>query len=236
MALFKFRKGTEDTAKPAQMTESVEAVRKRAKQRLIGAVVLVLAGVIGFPLLVDNQPRPIAVNIPIDIPDRNKVKPLSPPVSSQLPQVSGPVLQAPPAAPVKPEPKAEPKPEAKPLPKPEVKPEAKPPADNGAKAQAILEGQEPPKPAVSAANAAPAAPTTEERYIVQFGAYADPAKAREARLKVEGVGLKTYSQMVETKEGKRYRVRVGPYATQAEAEKAAEQIKKLDFPASILTL
>ena len=48
-------------------------MRQRAKHRLIGAAVLVLIGVIGFPLLFDKQPRPIAVDTPIDIPDKNKV-------------------------------------------------------------------------------------------------------------------------------------------------------------------
>ena len=43
-------------------------MRKRARHRLIGAGVLVLIGVIGFPLLFDTQPRPIAVDIPIEIP------------------------------------------------------------------------------------------------------------------------------------------------------------------------
>ena len=52
-------------------------MRRRARHRLIGAAVLVLVGVIGFPLLFDTQPRPIAVDIPIEIPDRNKVKPLA---------------------------------------------------------------------------------------------------------------------------------------------------------------
>ena len=76
MAFFKFRKGGEDQASTVPQPESVEVMRKRAKHRLIGAVVLVLAGVIGFPLLVDKQPRPVAVDIPIEIPDKNKTKPL----------------------------------------------------------------------------------------------------------------------------------------------------------------
>jgi hypothetical protein len=54
---------------PAQ-GESVEAMRRRARHRLIGAAVLVLIGVVGFPLLFDTQPRPIPVNIPIEIPDQ----------------------------------------------------------------------------------------------------------------------------------------------------------------------
>ena len=45
--------------------QSIEAVRRRARHRLIGASVRVAIGVIGFPLLFESQPRPIAVDIPI---------------------------------------------------------------------------------------------------------------------------------------------------------------------------
>lgn len=250
MAFFKFRKGADEPAATRQPPESIEAMRKRARHRLIGAVVLVLLGVIGFPLLFDTQPRPIAVDIPIEIPDRNKAKPLMVPAKPavQAPAVSGPVTapalpvpepvpekvaEAPVAAPVaKVEPppavKAEPKPEPKPEPakaesKPEPKSVAK--ADDGAKAKALLEG----KPVKAAAAA-------EGRFVVQVGAFADQARAREARLKVERAGLKTYTNVAETKDGKRIRVRVGPFGTRAEADKAAGKIKGLDLPAAILTL
>ncbi len=72
MAFFKFRKTGADTDAIAAQPESIEALRRRAKQRLIGASILVLIGVIGFPLVFDTQPRPIPVDIPIDIPDRGK--------------------------------------------------------------------------------------------------------------------------------------------------------------------
>ena len=74
------------------------------------------------------------------------------------------------------------------------------------------------------------------RIVVQVGAFADADKAREARIKLERAGLKTYTHVAETKDGKRTRVRVGPFATRAEADQAAQKIKKLDLPASILTL
>ncbi|WP_413889277.1 hypothetical protein [Candidatus Aalborgicola defluviihabitans] len=77
MAFFKFRKGGDDHPTPAAAPQSVEAMRTRARHRLIGASVLVLLGVIGFPLLFDSQPRPIAVDIPIEIPDKNAVTPLT---------------------------------------------------------------------------------------------------------------------------------------------------------------
>src|SRR6478752_9622574 len=240
MALFKLRKKkVDEPVAAASPAESVEAMRRRARHRLIGAVVLVLAGVIGFPLLFDTQPRPVSVDIPIEIPDRNKVKPL--PLPPQAPVAAGKVITDP--APVASAPKPEgqvaaAKPEAveekKPEPKPEAKTEAKPEAkpapkvearpDDAAKALALLEG----KTVETAANGT--------RYVVQVGAFADVTKAREARQKVERAGLKTYTNVAETKDGKRIRVRAGPFASRDEAAKAAEKIKGLDLPAAILTL
>jgi DedD protein len=80
MAFFKFRKNGDEPSATALKTESVEEMRRRAKHRLLGAAVLVLLGVVGFPLLFDKQPRPIPVDIVIEIPDKNKVKPLSIPL------------------------------------------------------------------------------------------------------------------------------------------------------------
>ena len=112
------------------------------------------------------------------------------------------------------------------LPTPESK------VKEAARAEALLAGKEP-------ANKEPAnkdAPANGERYIVQFGAYAENDKAQEARRKVESTGLKTYTHVIETKEGRRIRARVGPFASKAEAEQAADKIKKLDLPVSILKL
>lgn len=241
MALFKSRKGGDETAAPARQPESIEAMRRRAKHRLIGATVLVLAGVIGFPLLFDTQPRPISVDIPIEIPDPRKVKPLSPPVAqAPLAQPSAPAAAAsaavallaaspvPAPAAVASAPKAPPREEAvaaaKPAPTPAPAPA--PRIDDGAKALALLEG----KPVANT----PAA--VEGRFVVQVGAFSDAAKARETRLKVERAGLKTYTQVVETGEGKRIRVRVGPFGSKAEADKAAEKVKGLDLQPAVLTL
>ena len=90
MAFFKFRwpGGAEPQAdsnkgarrsRAAAQAESIDDMRRRARHRLIGAAVLVLAGVVGFPLVFDTQPRPVAVDVAIDIPDRNKVAPLAVP-------------------------------------------------------------------------------------------------------------------------------------------------------------
>ncbi|RJP64037.1 MAG: SPOR domain-containing protein, partial [Comamonadaceae bacterium] len=65
--MFKSRSGSQGNASTPP-PQSIEAVRRRARHRLIGACVLVLLGVVGFPLLFDTQPRPIPVDIPIEIP------------------------------------------------------------------------------------------------------------------------------------------------------------------------
>ena len=78
--------------------------------------------------------------------------------------------------------------------------------------------------------------TDDGRFIVQIGAYAEADKAREVRLKLERAGIKTYTQVAETADGKRIRVRVGPFQGRAEADKAAAKIKALNLPVSILQL
>jgi len=297
MAFFKFRtrgpQGNEGRSAPAAVpAESVETMRRRARHRLLGAAVLVLLGVIGFPLLFDTQPRPVSVDIPIEIPDRNKVKPLTVP-ATPAPAVStapaapdsgsrvasassgngGMITETadgteidsgkpatPPPAERKPEPKPEakpdPKPQAKPEPKPEAKveqkPEAKPEAkpkpepkeakpepkprtasaDDGARARALLEG----KPVNAAAAAPKASDEAAGRFVVQVGAFADADKAREVRQKLERAGLKTYVHVAKTADGERTRVRVGPFGSRAEADRAAEKVKGLSLSAAILTL
>jgi DedD protein len=218
MAFFKFRKGGDEQTAPAAQPESVEVLRRRAKNRLIGSAILVLIGVIGFPLLVDKQPRPVAVELPIEIPDKNKVLPLAaPPAPAAAPAAITEATPAPSAAASGVVTQAEPAPAEKPAAKPEARP-AKPEAKPEAKKV------ESPKPAA------------ESRYVVQVGSFAEETRAREARAKLERAGLKNYTQAVETKDGKRIRVRAGPYASKAEAERAAEKIKKLDLPASVLSL
>lgn len=252
MPFFNFRRGSSTTAAGAAgPAESVEAMRKRAKHRLIGAVVLVLIGVVGFPLLFDTQPRPVAVDIPIEIPGKNTVKPLvmPAPASATAPTLaaSAPAAADTVAAPSSLTPREEimadkpaaPVAAAQPAIKNEVKTEpkavAKTPAssDEAARAKALLEG----KPVAAAPAAAKVASAeVEGRLVVQVGAFADEAKAREVRQKLERAGLKTYTQVADTKDGKRTRVRVGPFATREDADKAASKIKGLDLPAAILTL
>lgn len=225
MAFFKFRKGGDDQTAPAAQPESVEVLRRRAKNRLIGSAILVLIGVIGFPLLVDKQPRPVSVDLPIEIPDKNKVLPLTAPAApspaAAVPEAAPPPSAAASGLVTEPTPPAA-KPAAKPAPaaKAETKPEPK---------------ASKPEPKAEAKKADTRS-ATDNRYVVQVGSFADETRARDARSKIERAGLKNYTQAVETKDGKRIRVRAGPFASKAEAERAAEKLKKLDLPGTVLSL
>ena len=278
-----------ETSAPAALAatpepDAVAAARARARRRLLGATVLLGLGVIGFPLLFETQPRPIAVDIPIEIPRKDGAAALTPaPVAApmarapaavvgdgrpstsagqgaaggaaaapletverandpgrELASPASPTPQAAVLAPAKtPAAAAASKaavlqaPASKPVPPAQGAAPApgRPAADDGARARALLEGQ-----GAAAAVSGPAASAAGARMVVQVGAYTDAAKLAEARRKLEALGFKTYTQVVETEAGKRTRVRVGPFANRAEADKAAARIKSAGLPAAILTL
>jgi DedD protein len=241
---------------PAADADTVQEARIRSRRRLIGAVVLVVIGVIGFPLVFETQPRPIPVDIPIEIPRKEGVPPLAMP----SPKVAAPAASAPTIAPSAPVAATPAKPAAvqaveeviapgrppaavsslpvltpaapvkaaeKPASAP-VKTAAKPlaPAE-GDRAKALLEGS---------SSAKVEGPKEAGRFVVQVGAFAENDAARTTRLKVEKLGLKTYVQVAETPAGKRIRVRVGPYATKDEAEQAKTKLTAGGLPAVLLTL
>jgi DedD protein len=58
--------------------------KKRARRRLVGAIALVLAAVIGLPMILDSEPKPVADDIAIQIPSKDKpsVAPSSAPASA----------------------------------------------------------------------------------------------------------------------------------------------------------
>src|SRR6185295_3710037 len=79
MGLLSFLQRHRDADKAPAKAPSADEVRRartRARQRLIGAFVLLGIGVIGFPLLFETQPRPIPVDIPIEIPRKDGAPPL----------------------------------------------------------------------------------------------------------------------------------------------------------------
>lgn len=259
-----FKRNDESPAGDVPAADAVAQARVRARRRLIGATVLLGIGVIGFPLLFETQPRPIPVDIPIEIPRKESAPPLvlpsarvpvpaavvaEPPVAAAPVPAPGPataIASAPrAAAPVVTERAADQGREVAPpaaasaartaaAPASAARVAAAPasaavrPATEAQRAQALLEGRtSPPKAASQPGNA---------RLVVQVGAYTDADKLRDARQKVEKLGMKTYTQVIEADGAKRTRVRVGPFATREEADKAAARIKAAGLPVAVLTL
>lgn len=243
------------SASPEAAASDVSLARTRARQRLVGALVLLATGVVGFPLLFETQPRPLPMDIPIRMPAGEMtaaptghaapaLRPL--PVTALPPDAGSEIEAADPAAsaatprtavqaaasapvaaavqqPV--QPAAAPPAALARASAPAVAPAARPVATtaDGARAAALLSG-------------AASAPAAAGRFVVQVGAYTDARTLREARSKVEKLGLQTYTQVVENDAGKRTRVRLGPYATRDEAEAAAAKLKRAGLPANILAL
>jgi DedD protein len=262
MAFFKFRfpgqaelAATSSDAVPAGSGENIDVVRRRARHRLIGAVVLVLGAVIVFPMLFDTQPRPVAPNTPILIADRQNAQPQE--VATATPRVP-PVVPAQPPLPAsaglddgeqavaatKPSPlpasPAEPeatKPDAKPAaalsspPAPADKPvPVKPP-----KPELAAKPKDDGSKAKSLLEGKPVAAAG--RHILQVGAFSDAAKVREVRQKLQQAGVTTYTQVISGSDGKTTtRVRVGPFDSREEAEKVAARVRKLGLSPALLKL
>jgi DedD protein len=147
--------------------------------------------------------------------------------AAAVPHAPGPATEAPAASPpltatavvpgaAAPEPAANvPAPPAKPAPTPAATPA---PATTAT-------------PPSTPASAPPAA-----RYVVQVGAYRSAEALRDARQKVERLGLRTYTQVIDSDAGPRTRLRVGPFDQRAAAEAAAARLRAAGMPAALLTL
>lgn len=62
--------------------------KKRARRRVVGAVALALAAAVGLPMLLDSEPKPLAGDIAINIPSKEKAAPLPVPAEPVPPSSS----------------------------------------------------------------------------------------------------------------------------------------------------
>jgi len=228
--------------------------KKRARRRLVGAIALVLAAVIGLPMILDSEPKPLGDDINIQIPSKETSAPTGKSavvqkasqatVAASLNPEEEVLETATPKAEAKIETKAEVKaaePEKKSLPpvvkadSPEAKAAAKSAlaapatakpeyAGDAVRAKAILEGKA--NPAV--------APKASGKLVLQVAALASQDKVNELQKKLQGAGLKSYTQKVATESGERIRVRIGPFANAAEAEKARAKLDKIGLTAKLI--
>ena len=226
-------------------------LKKRARRRLVGAVFFVSVVAVVLPMVMDHEPRQTVQDVEIRIPGQDE-KPFAPkfaaaPVdkaasksvdasvvpSAAVAQDADPGVKptarvvevVKDAKPVeKPAEKAIEKPAAKlekapekPVAKVPEKPAEKPKADDAKRAAAILAGQ--------AAEPKPAAKGGE--YLVLIGAFSNEANVKSLKSKLSEEGIKTFSEPLDTPQGKKTRVRAGPFASREAADKALEKMKRI---------
>ncbi len=244
--------------------DPAQALRVRARRRLIGAAALLLAAVIIVPMVLDPASRPVPDTVPIDIPSEKT--PFTPRLP--LPPVPDPgQLQGgpPPDANVEPKPaesaakadKAAADSKAS-IDKPGSDKEAadKAAADKAAAAKLAAEKAAADKAAAAKAadaqrarellegKAAKADRSAEKpadksgkadgRYAVQAAAPRNEQAAKDLAARLKKAGLNSYIEKVQASDGARFRVRVGPFATRNEAEQARTRLKELGVGADLI--
>lgn len=193
------------------------------KQRLIGAAVLVALAVIFLPMLLDGpQPESARESVPLDIP--------APPETGRERQVREIPLNlpvtAPPAQPAAGEPETLPTVDIVPAERVDALDPADRPAPEAAAAPAAPEAAPaaPARPAAESPAPAPAvaAPsaTPNGGFAVNLGSFAQAANAESLRARLQGAGFPVLSEPIQIEGRPATRLRAGPYATRAEAERA----------------
>lgn len=215
-------------------------LRKKARRRLIGAILLTLVVVLSLPLVLEDPSRPLGDGPEIVIPEPAAVEPpRANPVPDSLPDdnVGDEALPVetglpPPATPPAPPTAAKP---AAPVAAPATAPApaaVTPPAKVAPPAAAPSPAQPPARPPVPAAApasaaasppAAPPAPASAARiYLLQLGVFKERANAESVAAKAATLGLQP--AIAQTESGS-WRVGLGPYADKTEALAVRDKVR-----------
>lgn len=76
-----------ESARKNKINDPILPEKKRARRRLIGAMALALAAIIGLPMILDSEPKPLADDVNIRIPAKDKVSELA---SNQVSEPAAP--------------------------------------------------------------------------------------------------------------------------------------------------
>lgn len=249
----KRRQGT----KANEPVDPVLPEKKRARRRLVGAVALVLASIIGLPMILDSEPKPLADDIAIQIPSKDKPfqpqgsrQPTSSAPASKLPaaagldkneeliEASGPSAAqgekssatSPAGRSGKPESSSGVKQSPPSEPKELAQPQPVEKADDTTRARAILEG----KASAKIDRTKATAEKTSGKFVIQVAALASQEKVDELQGKLKSAGIKSYSQKVPTQAGERIRIRIGPFGSKEEADRMRTKIGKLGLTGTLV--
>jgi DedD protein len=197
---------------------NLDDLRRRARRRLVGAIVLALAVAVFVPMLLESDPKPLGEDVSVKIPPVDDGK-----FVNRLNEKSKP-------EPPKTLAKAEPKVEA-PKPPPPEPPKAEAPKEEAAKAEAPKEeprNSEPPKVEARKSEPPKVEPAREAaggEFAVQVFAFSDDKGANSLVNKLKGKGFPAYSEPVNTSRGTLWRVRVGPFPSRDSASAVREKLK-----------
>ena len=182
-----------------KLTEQEIQLRKRARRRLVGAIALVLLMVTVLPMVLDDRevqaPQP---EIAINIPSQDNAD-----FASRIVPVE------PPAAP------------ASETAKPAVPEAAATPEPAPVEPPSVATAQ----PAEVAKPAAPEKKIAVGGHAVQIGVYSDAGNVKRIQEKLTSMGYQSYTEKLDTQKGSMIRLRVGPFAERADAEKAMAALK-----------
>jgi DedD protein len=184
--------------------------KKRARRRLIGAIVLVVLAVAILPFVLDNEPQPVNETISIQIPPKD--------AEPAKPVVTEPVSPVPPPATTASVTEESAPTDTKAAPT-EPPPAEKEPVKTLEPAQKPAEKVEERKPASEKGGG----------FIVQLGSYSNPKNAKQAQDRLKKAGIKSYTETAQSGDSKITRVRAGPFASREQAEKVRDKVKTLGF-------
>ncbi len=89
-------------------------------------------------------------------------------------------------------------------------------ADEAKRASALLSGQGDAKPAAKGGE-----------HLILIGAFSNEANVKNLREKLSEQGIKTFVEPLDTPQGKKTRVRAGPFASREAADKALEKMQRI---------
>ncbi|NBW00113.1 MAG: SPOR domain-containing protein [Betaproteobacteria bacterium] len=218
-----------------QASDPMADHKRRARWRLLGAVIIVAAVAGLAPLLLEDQARPLSQDLLIEIPSRNSVfskieslRPVSPPSDAPAEEKTRavePKLEA------KSEVKAESKPESK-L-KPEVKAEPKTEPKSEPKAEPKSPPKQEPK---SEPKTEPKKSSASSGFLVQVGAYSKLEAANTVKARLASGGHRVILETIKLDDGsERHRVRIGPFETRELANQVRDRAKSQGYDAIVVT-
>lgn len=220
-------------------------LKKRARRRLVGAVAFAGLAAVVLPMVMDDEPKQQVQDVQIRIPGQDQTafapklnrateaatKPAEKSVekvvektTEKAPEKAAEKTLEKPVVIEKPaEKKTVEKPAEKPVEKPAEKPKApeakpveKPATGDSQRAAAILAG----KHVEAAANGG-------GQFVILIGAFSNPANVKQLQAKLGELGIKVFTEPLDSPEGKKTRVRAGPFPTHDAAEKAADRMKRI---------